>query len=69
MKDNFSHASGNYAKFRPQYPADLYDFIFQHVPDFERAWDCGTGNGQAARALAERFARVEATDISANQLA
>jgi SAM-dependent methyltransferase len=33
------------------------------------AWDCGTGNGQAARGLAEHFASVIATDASASQIA
>ena len=34
-----------------------------------RAWDCVTGNGQVAVVLAGYFAFVEATDLSANQLA
>lgn len=34
----------------------------------ELAWDAATGNGQAARGLAERFARVVATDRSVAQL-
>lgn len=29
------------------------------------AWDCGTGNGQAALGLADHFERVLATDVSA----
>jgi SAM-dependent methyltransferase len=33
------------------------------------AWDCATGNGQAAIAVAEHFARVIATDASAAQIA
>lgn len=33
------------------------------------AWDCATGNGQAALALTEHFDRVHATDLSADQLA
>ena len=33
------------------------------------AWDCATGNGQAALALAPFFSRVEATDISPEQIA
>ncbi len=33
------------------------------------AWDAGCGNGQAAHALARRFARVYATDASAQQIA
>jgi SAM-dependent methyltransferase len=32
------------------------------------AWDCATGNGQAARGLASRFQRVIATDASAEQI-
>ena len=34
-----------------------------------RAWDCGTGSGQAAVALAGRFDEVVASDASAAQLA
>lgn len=33
------------------------------------AWDCATGNGQAARSLASHFARVIATDASEQQIA
>jgi SAM-dependent methyltransferase len=33
------------------------------------AWDCATGNGQAALALTEHFRQVHATDLSARQLA
>ncbi|HET7038660.1 MAG TPA: class I SAM-dependent methyltransferase [Gemmatimonadales bacterium] len=33
------------------------------------AWDCGTGNGQAALGLAAHFTTVHATDASAAQLA
>lgn len=68
MKDNFSRQSGAYAKFRPVYPPELYDFIFAQVAHFERAWDCGTGNGQVAGVLAGRFGEVYATDISQKQL-
>lgn len=32
------------------------------------AWDCATGNGQAARILAGHFKKVMATDISQKQL-
>jgi SAM-dependent methyltransferase len=38
-------------------------------PDTRRAWDCGTGSGQAAVALAEWFAEIDATDVSAQQIA
>jgi SAM-dependent methyltransferase len=68
MKDLFSGHSKSYAAFRPTYPKELYQFIYGHVHAFDIAWDCGTGNGQAARDLASVFTRVFATDISAAQL-
>ena len=68
MKDLFSSHSSAYAAFRPHYPQDLYDFIFNHIKSFDNAWDTGTGNGQAAFELAKRFQKVYATDISAGQI-
>ncbi len=68
MKDRFSEHAPQYAAFRPHYPTELYDFIFQHVAKFGLAWDAGTGNGQAAVVLASRFQKVHATDISKRQL-
>jgi ubiquinone/menaquinone biosynthesis C-methylase UbiE len=68
MKDNFSTDADKYAQFRPAYPQELFDFLVSLVHHRERAWDCGTGNGQVAVELARTFARVDATDISAAQL-
>src|SRR5579859_6423418 len=68
MKDNFSTKADDYARFRPSYPQALFDFLLSLVPRREHAWDCGTGNGQVAVALAPFFARVDATDISSAQL-
>ncbi len=67
-KDNFSLQSSDYARFRPQYPAALCTSLADLAPAREQAWDCGTGNGQFAVLLAEKFTRVFATDISAGQL-
>jgi SAM-dependent methyltransferase len=39
------------------------------VPTSSVVWDCGTGNGQAAIDLANRFAKVMATDASREQIA
>ena len=39
------------------------------APGCRLAWDCGTGNGQAAVALAFDFDRVIATDASEKQIA
>jgi SAM-dependent methyltransferase len=69
MKDYFSEQSKVYAAFRPTYPNELYDFLLKTVSVKGRAWDCGTGNGQVARVLATHFAKVDATDISSQQLA
>jgi SAM-dependent methyltransferase len=38
------------------------------APARELAWDCGTGNGQAAVDLAAHFRHVVATDASADQI-
>jgi len=69
MKDRFSDKSGDYAAYRPGYPPELFEFLFSLPGGQEAAWDCGTGNGQIARELAPVFQRVEATDISAAQIA
>jgi SAM-dependent methyltransferase len=67
--DLFSDRSGQYAVARPAYPARLYAFIAARAPGRALAWDCATGNGQAALGLAEHFQRVEATDASEQQIA
>lgn len=68
IKDNFSNHSSGYANFRPAPPDDLLNVIYQHVSAFNIAWDCGTGNGQAAVKLAAHFKTIYATDISDKQL-
>lgn len=68
-KDLFSQHASDYSTYRPDYPSELYEFIFSHVKNFDAAWDCGTGNGQAAKVLATRFRKVYATDISDKQMA
>jgi hypothetical protein len=69
FKDHFSAQAADYAKFRPHYPQELYDFILSHVKTKDTAWDVATGNGQVAVALAEYFNKVIATDASKNQIA
>ncbi|MEI6950202.1 class I SAM-dependent methyltransferase [Paraflavisolibacter sp. H34] len=68
MKDNFSTRSDQYAKYRPGYPPELFDYLDSLVPGKKTAWDCGTGNGQVAYELAKLFDQVYATDISAAQM-
>jgi len=66
--DNFSKGAADYAIFRPESPQEVFDFLYRHVKNFDTAWDCGTGNGQVAAKLSERFKQVYATDISSEQL-
>lgn len=69
FKDYFSAGASAYAEFRPTYPNALFKFVAT-VPEWCRtAWDCATGNGQAAVPLADYFDRVIATDGSAEQIA
>jgi SAM-dependent methyltransferase len=68
-KDLFSQQAASYARFRPTFPPELYDWVAGVAPQRELAVDLGTGNGQAARELAGRFARVVALDPSEAQLA
>src|SRR5476651_160086 len=68
VQDNFSAGAADYATFRPASPDEIYDFLYTHVSNFGTAWDCGTGNGQVAARLAERFDHVYGTDISEQQL-
>ncbi|MGZ3853875.1 MAG: class I SAM-dependent methyltransferase [Flavisolibacter sp.] len=68
MKDLFSDQSKIYAAFRPNYPTELYEYILQFMNDRKHAWDCATGNGQAAVMLANYFEKIEASDISEAQI-
>jgi SAM-dependent methyltransferase len=68
FKDHFSAQAADYAKFRPGYPRELFNYLASIAPGRELAWDCGTGNGQAAVALASVFDRVIATDASEKQI-
>lgn len=68
FKDHFSGHAGVYAQARPTYPANLFDYLNSLVLEADLAWDCATGNGQSALALANYFTQVIATDGSAAQI-
>jgi ubiquinone/menaquinone biosynthesis C-methylase UbiE len=68
FKDHFSANSAGYAGYRPRYPEALFDWLAGQCAARDAAWDCATGSGQAAVALAGRFRRVIATDASAAQI-
>lgn len=69
FKDHFSSIARSYARHRPTYPKELFAFLASLAPARELAWDCATGNGQAALELAPYFRKVIATDASADQIA
>lgn len=67
--DHFSDAATRYAAYRPTYDPAMIAWIAEYAPGHSLAWDCGTGNGQAAVLLANHFDRVIATDPSEKQIA
>jgi SAM-dependent methyltransferase len=69
FQDHFSSQADAYARFRPHYPEALYAWLAARAPTRALAWDCGTGSGQAAAALAGHFACVIASDASREQIA
>lgn len=68
FKDHFSQGAAEYARSRPGYPPALFAALGRLVSPRDLAWDCGTGNGQAALGLTKYFERVYATDASVAQL-
>lgn len=66
--DLFSGHADDYAAARPSYPPALFEYIATQAPARRLAWDCGTGNGQAAASLARHFNAVVATDPSEEQI-
>lgn len=66
--DAFSETAERYVTARPLYPKALFQRLATLAPATRSAWDCGTGNGQAAAGLAEFFESIEATDASAEQI-
>jgi SAM-dependent methyltransferase len=66
--DHFSQVAARYAAYRPHYPAALVDALAARADTSGVAWDVGCGSGQLSVALAERFARVIATDPAQAQL-
>lgn len=68
-KDHFSRQAAAYRAYRPHYPDALFAWLCAGLGSETLVWDCATGNGQAAVAIAGRGHRVLASDASARQLA
>lgn len=69
FKDHFSSRAADYAAYRPGYPPELASWLASIAPMKGCALDAGCGSGQLALLLAGHFARVIATDPSAQQIA
>ena len=69
MTEFFSEHAAEYARHRPPYPATLFDYLASLVSRRTLAWDCATGNGQAAEGLEPYFERVVASDKGLQQVA
>jgi SAM-dependent methyltransferase len=69
FKDHFSKQAADYARFRPRYPREMFKYLGTVARSRALAWDCATGNGQAAVQLTEVFDRIIATDASEKQIA
>jgi SAM-dependent methyltransferase len=68
FRDHFSGVAADYARYRPDYPVTLFNWLAEVAPRCEVAWDCACGSGQATVPLARYFAKVAATDVSLTQL-
>ncbi len=68
FKDHFSIQAEDYSVYRPEYPAELYSWLATLCQEHALAWDCATGNGQAAVALTNQFSYVIGTDASESQI-
>ncbi len=68
FKDHFSAHAKSYAEYRPTYPNTLFSFLADCCAQHRLAWDCATGNGQAALALTSLFEKVIASDASEAQI-
>jgi len=65
----FDQGGHAYARFRPEYPPELAQFLASVSPNTALAVDVGCGNGQLTGQLAMHFDRVLGLDPSADQIA
>lgn len=67
--NHFDEGGQAYARFRPEYPHALADWLARTAPERGAALDVGCGNGQLTRLLAPHFRQVTGIDPSADQIA
>lgn len=69
LRNWFDQGGQAYARFRPEYPAELAAYLASIAPDRLLAVDVGCGSGQLTRQLAEHFDAVVGFDPSRDQIA
>lgn len=69
MRNWFDQGGSDYARFRPEYPAQLATYLASVAPQARLAVDVGCGNGQLTRLLGAHFDKVIGLDPSADQIA
>jgi SAM-dependent methyltransferase len=64
FQPKFGHAADEFQRFRPGYPAALFERILREVPPHRRncAMDLGAGTGKVTRELLSHFAEVIAVE-------
>jgi len=67
LRTSFDVDPDRYERARPTYPAELFDAIFERLPDASttHVLEVGPGTGQATRALVERAGRLSAVEPGA----
>ena len=67
FQPKFGHAAKEFQRFRPDYPAELYDRILRQVPKAQRlrAMDLGAGTGSVTGHLVAHFREVVAVEPDA----
>jgi len=66
--DHFSRQAADYTRYRPRYPAALFEFLASQCRQQQLALDVATGNGQAAVQLCDHFNNVIGYEPSLSQL-
>lgn len=65
QRELFTNKAGDYASFRPSYPAEAIDFLYLHCPGGTVA-DIGAGTGIFTKCLLTRFRKVLAVEPNAH---
>src|SRR5690242_4633361 len=64
MTNPFDRCSSEYARFRPNYPPELYDYLLRGRPG--RVLDVGAGTGKGSAPFLSRGVDVFAGELSAS---